>query len=239
MPLGPIDEPISIVDQVTDRLRQSILDGGLAPGAHLSVPRLAALLGVSRTPVREALVALEGAGLVVQRLRRGAVVFGGGPDDLRALFELREALDGMAARLAADRIDDGQRAELGAILCRHERALDEGAVDDHVRYDLAFHAYLRSCCGNDRIIRELARLHDQTLLVMRSTASTPGAMGAKVRRDHRAVFDAVVGGDPDAAERAARDHVRNIARFVERSRAAASATEPDPELVIASGSRTG
>lgn len=99
-------------------------------------------------------------------------------------------------------------------------------MDDHVRYDLAFHTAIRACCGNDRIIHHLGCLQDQTTLVMRSSASAPGAMGDKVRTDHRAILDAVLAGDPDGAERAARAHVRAIARFVDRNQTPAPRREP-------------
>src|SRR5436305_4452824 len=109
--LGPVERSSLLANDVADRLRDAILAGELQPGQRLSVPDLARLLDTSRTPVREALYVLERAGLAEIRPRRGAVVFGGGRESLREMLELREALDGMAARLAAQRMTDTERAQ--------------------------------------------------------------------------------------------------------------------------------
>src|SRR5688572_2944480 len=94
-----VADHVSLTDRVHDTLRSAILEGRLGAGAHLSVPALATQLGVSRSPVRDALFRLEGDGLVRTVPHRGAVVRGAGAEDIRELFELREALEGLAARL--------------------------------------------------------------------------------------------------------------------------------------------
>jgi DNA-binding GntR family transcriptional regulator len=209
-----------------------MLEGEFEPGMRLSVPDLARRLGVSRTPVREALFVLERDGLIVVRPRRGAVVFGGGRSDLDELFELREALDGMAARLAAERMTDDERAQLASILEQHDAALDASKVDEHVRLDVAFHEHLRSACRNERIAEALLRLQDQMAMVIRLSASTPGAMGEGVRTDHRAILDAVLSGDATKAERAARAHVRHIARFMSTNYSGPLGTEPSDAFPV-------
>ena len=84
--LSPVDQPDRLIERVETMLREAIVSGRLAPGAHLSVPEIARQLGVSRTPAREALFALERSGLVKVRPRRGAIVVAGGHADLRELF---------------------------------------------------------------------------------------------------------------------------------------------------------
>src|SRR4051812_40011798 len=159
--LNPVAQPQLLLDGVVERLRTAILDGVLTSGQRLSVPDLARTLGTSRTPVREALYALEQAGLVEIRPRRGAVVFGGGADTLAQMFELREALDGMAARLAAERMSDDERAAFADIAGRLDAALKAGDHEQHVTLDLAFHAAMRDGSHNPRLATDLVRLRDQ------------------------------------------------------------------------------
>lgn len=216
--LRPIAQPQLLLDGVVERLRTAILDGDLASGQRLSVPDLARTLGTSRTPVREALYALEQTGLVEIRPRRGAVVFGGGADTLAQMFELREALDGMAGRLAAERMSDDERVNLRRVATELDEALLAGDRERHLALDLAFHAALRDGAHNPRLAVDLGRLRDQMTIIMRSSSNVPGAMGRGTRSDHRAIARAALAGDADAAERAARKHVRNIAAFVMRAR---------------------
>jgi DNA-binding GntR family transcriptional regulator len=212
--LTPIASSQSLVAQVETRLREAILAGELPPGSHLSVPELARRLGVSRTPVREAVSALERAGLAELRPRYGAVVLGGGRDDLTDLFELREALDGMAARLAATRMSAAERSQLRHIMKRHTLAVRRGNVEQHVEYDTTFHQLVRDGAHNPKLAADLGRLRDQILLVLRAVSSQPGAMGRGVLHDHNAILDAILRCSADDAERAARQHVQAVLRFV-------------------------
>ncbi len=212
--LAPIDGHELLANRVELRLREAILSGELPPGSHLSVPELARRLGVSRTPVRDAVYALERAGLAELRPRQGAVVFGGGRDELTHLFELREALDGMAARLAATRMPPAQRRELQTVMKQHTGAIRRSDVDRHVELDIEFHRLIRDGAGNPRLAEDLGRLRDQIRLVMRAVSSEPGAMGRGVLADHHAILDAIVRSAPGDAERAARRHVRAVLQFV-------------------------
>jgi len=213
--LAPIEGSDSLAARVESRLREAILGGSLAAGSHLSVPELARRLGVSRTPVRDAIYALERAGLAELRPRQGAVVFGGDRKDLVHLFEVREALEGMATRQAAVRMTAEERAELATVMERHARAVAVGAVDRHVELDEQFHRLVNASARNPRLGTELGRLHDQIIVLAKSSAREPGAMGPGVLRDHRSILDAILRGDADEAEGAARRHVRAVRQFLE------------------------
>jgi DNA-binding GntR family transcriptional regulator len=212
--LTPLAGAQSLSALVEQQLRKAILSGELAPGARLSVPELARRLGVSRTPVRDAVAALERAGLAISRPRLGALVSGGGRDELVHLYEVRGALDGLAARLAASRMEPAERRALREVMRRHTAAVKARDADAHVACDVAFHRLLRDGAHNPRLAEELARLQDQILLVLRATSSQPGAMGRGVLHDHNAIMRAVLADDPDAAEQAARTHVEAVLRFV-------------------------
>jgi DNA-binding GntR family transcriptional regulator len=215
--LAPIEGHELLANRVELRLREAILAGELPPGSHLSVPELARRLGVSRTPVREAVYALERAGLAEVRPRRGAVVFGGGRDDLTHLFELREALEGMAARLAATRMPPAERRALRDVVERHTQAIRRADVDRHIELDTRFHRLIHDGARNPRLAEDLAQLRDQIVLVMRSVSLAPGAMGSGVLHDHNAILEAIVRSAPDDAEDAARRHIRAVLRFVSDS----------------------
>jgi DNA-binding GntR family transcriptional regulator len=210
--LQPIEDQLLLTHRVARSLREAILSGRIAAGSRLRVPELAAELGVSRTPAREALYVLERDGLVEVLPRRGAVVLHGSAQDLEELFAMREVLDGLAARLTAQRATESERRQVKTALADHLAALRAGDIDRYLELDLAFHALLTELSHNRRLVRARAQYSDQARLIM-LTASRPGAMGKGVANDHRAIAAAVVAADADAAEDAARSHVRRVRAY--------------------------
>jgi len=211
--MRPLGEGRSLLDRVSDSLRTAILSGELPPGARLSVPEIARQLNVSRTPAREALLRLQHEGLVEVNPRRGAIVLDGSMADLRELFQYREALEGMAARLAATEMSDRDKAAMRVAFERHVRAVDEQDVAAHARFDQAFHVAFVEGSGNRRIIEELERVRSLLTLLMNEMAAQPGALGAPIVTVHERLLRAIEEGDGEAAERAARNHVRGILEF--------------------------
>lgn len=207
--LTPLGERESLADSAYREIRQAILDGQLAPGARLSVPELAAQLGVSRSPIREALLLLEREGLATSSHNRGAVVATPDGQDLRDLYDVREVLEGLVARQAAERATEDDRAALAELWQQHEDAVAAGDLQRHMSTDLQFHQRLREAARNPRAIAVLDRLSDQIRLALYATAAQPGNP-EQALREHRTVLDAVLDGDPDRAERLARDHVARI-----------------------------
>jgi DNA-binding GntR family transcriptional regulator len=194
---------------VHERLRTSIVAGTLPPGSHLSVPELARRLGVSRSPVRDALLRLERTGLVSLVPRRGAVVLNPDADDLAQLFEIREALEGTAARLAAERMTDHERTGLAALVAEHSDAVAAGDQRRHVELDLAFHASIRAGTRNRRLVDSLDLLSDQIELAIYANAARRWSVD-RALREHRAIVDAITRRDADAAESAARTHIARV-----------------------------
>jgi DNA-binding GntR family transcriptional regulator len=212
--LSPVDQPDRLIERVETMLREAIVSGRLAPGAHLSVPEIARQLGVSRTPAREALFALERSGLVKVRPRRGAVVVAGGQADLRELFELREALEGMAARLAALRMPESGVSALQETLERHQAAIEAGDLDAHVRFDQEFHHRIAVGSGNERLASSIEQLRDQTSVLVRVNSHRPGAMDDGVLRAHGRVARSIARRDGDQAESRIREHIRAVLLFM-------------------------
>jgi DNA-binding GntR family transcriptional regulator len=212
--LGRVDHPDRLIERVETTLREAIVSGRLAPGSHLSVPEIARQLGVSRTPAREALLALERSGLVEVRPRRGAVVIAADRADLHELFELREALEGMAARLAAQRMADADVAALHAVVDEHRVAIAAGDLDAHVRLDQRFHHLIVAGAANQRLCGSVERLRDQTAFLVRANSPRPGGMDDGVIRAHGRVARSIERGDEDQAEIRMREHIRAVLRFM-------------------------
>lgn len=213
MSLNPIAPALPLAEQVANALRAAILTGHLPPGERLSVPEVARRMAVSRTPAREAMLILEREGLIVTRPRLGAVVAQGSNTDLADMLDIREALDGMAARLAATRMGPDEKHALALLLEEHDSALEAEDIERHIQLDLEFHRRLGAYSGNQRLGKALIDLERQIQLLMNTTSTAPGFVGRAVMRDHGAVVRAVIAGDADAAERAARAHVNRIRRF--------------------------
>lgn len=195
-----------VVDEATSALREAILSGEIAPGEQLSVPALSARLGVSRSPVREAVLALAAEGLAVERPRRGVVAIELGPDDADAIHEVREPLEGLAARLAAARIDAASLDALKAVLAEQARQVAASDEAGFFRTNAQFHALIARASGNPELPRLLGSLEGRMALALRRVAARPGHRKSALA-EHRAVLRALVEGDGAAAEAAMRAHL--------------------------------
>jgi DNA-binding GntR family transcriptional regulator len=207
----------SLVDVVTERLEAAIVSGALAPGSRLSEQGLAASLGVSRGPLREAIRRLEGRKLLHRTPNIGVRVASLSLRNLHEVLQIRERLEGLSCALAARYMSDAQVAELSAIVARHEaREAEAGDTDSYdVAEDSAFHAHIVSACRNERL-KEM--LSDDLNFLFRLYSDQLGGRrdrGAAVLGEHRAIVAAIVARDPPAAEAAMREHLRNARRHVE------------------------
>lgn len=207
--LAELSAPERLVDLVYASIRAAILRNELPPGQHLSVPEVARQLGVSRSPVREAVVRLERDGLVQSNPHRGAVVAQPDAQQLQELYEVREALEGFTARLAASRLDESEIEELRSLLQAHESALESGDLDDYVGTDLEFHAHVRRASRNPRLIQLHEMLEAQIRVALYATASQPGNMEL-AHWEHAELLAALEAGDPGLAEERARRHVERV-----------------------------
>lgn len=205
--MHPLKQRPDLTQEAYQALRDAILDGELPPGAPLAQESLAARLGVSRQPVLQALGLLKREGLVVERGRRGLAVAAFEPERIRDLYQVRAALDGLAARLAAKRGADPSGLE--PILARGEAALAEEDLHATILADIAFHDALYALCGNPETARAAAPLwpHFRRAMAAVLRAPDPAAgRGAQSWREHREIVAAVAAGDAETAENRAREH---------------------------------
>ena len=203
----PLIRESSLRQQALDELRRSVLSGRFQPGERLNEVEIAASLGVSRGPVREALQYLGSEGLISLVAHRGAFVPTFTAKRLGQLYEVRIALEGMAARIAAERGSTADIDDLRLTLEETVRALN--ALDD-VPYpsDLDFHRRIISISGNPELLGHTEKVHLQ-LTLARSRSGYQPQRARRAYQEHVLVFEALVDRDADAAEGAMREHLES------------------------------
>jgi DNA-binding GntR family transcriptional regulator len=205
-----LDIQPALIDQVHDRLLGAIADGTLASGQRLTQESVAAMLGVSRQPVSHALQVLKRRGFLIERGKRGLQVAPLDSRRIRELYLVREALDGLAARLAAQRVKSGEAtAEEGnaaeAALAAGRKLGARTSLSHLIDADVAFHSAIHTLSGNRAIVETVA---DQWPHFRRSMGLVLSVSGAQARYwdEHAAILESIVAGDATAAEEHARRH---------------------------------
>lgn len=156
-----IDEFLPLRDVVFNTLRQGILTGELKPGERLMEIPLAKRLGVSRTPIREAIRMLELEGLVTMVPRKGAEVARISGDDLKDVLEVRKALESLATNLAGKRITESQKNELRIAAEEFENATKTGDATTIAHADVKFHDVILNASGNKRLVQMVNNLAER------------------------------------------------------------------------------
>ena len=203
--------PALIRSQVLVNLRQAILDRRLAPGQRLIERELVELTGVSRTSVREALRELAAEGLVTAIPNKGTVVTSVSPEEARQLYQVRSVLEALAGRLFVDNAGAAQRKALVRALERVERQAAKGSPVLTAKD--AFYEVLFEGGGNDALRSVVGTLHARVSVLRSLSLSVPGRLQHSVK-ELRAIVDAVLAGDADAAAAACARHVEEAGRAV-------------------------
>ena len=205
-PLREIKVESSITDRVRDSIREAIIDGRLAPGSLHSVQTLATAFGVSRTPVREALIDLAGAGMVEFERNRGVRILQTSIHDLEEILSLRLLLEVPAAHRAAAQAGDETIAELRDELNAMREAAGRDDVVVTMVHDRRFHELINMASGNSRLAKYVDTLRDLILTRGVSTVGRSRDLTAIID-EHTAVLQAIEAHDPDAAARAMKEHL--------------------------------
>lgn len=192
---------------VFESLREAIILGRLKPGERLMEIQLAEEMGVSRTPVREAIRKLELEGFVVMVPRKGAYVAGISVKDIVDVFEVRAALEGMAAGLAAERITNEEMDQLERLLLKINKLGDED-FDAVVEGDTNLHELIYQASRNQRLVQIITHLQEQIQRFRMTSLSQPGR--TKIALDeHKAIVEAISDRNVDLAQSLAREHIEN------------------------------
>ncbi|WP_370400420.1 GntR family transcriptional regulator [Sulfitobacter sp. JB4-11] len=199
------------------RLEKAIMEGELGPGERLSESGLARRFGISRGPLREAIGQLEGRKLVTRVSNQGARVVSLSKDDLLDLLQVRESLEGMACRLASERMSEADLAQLENMLAAHEKtdAMQSGRGYFQAPGDGDFHQVILAACGNARLSGMLGNELYSLLRLYRHRLSMRPGRPAEALEEHKRILAALKARDPDAAEAAMRAHLRSSLSAVE------------------------
>ncbi len=192
-----------------DRLRQAIVAGELPPGAKINEPQLSRQFGISRGPLREAIRRLEGCKLVEIRPNAGAKVVSLNRSQVTEIYEIREALEGLACRLAARRAGAGDCLQLRQLLAEHEHQLQsvDGKHYDQQEGDLDFHFLIVQLSGNSQLFSLLCGELYHLLRLCRAQTSGIRARPARAFKEHHQIVDALERGDGELAELLMRRHI--------------------------------
>jgi DNA-binding GntR family transcriptional regulator len=185
-----------------DELKDSLQSGTYPPGSFLSERRLAAKLGMSKTPVKAALVRLETEGFVTISPQQGIVVREPSIHEVVDILDLREALESFVVRRIAGRLTEAQKAELRANLKAQAKAAQESDIEATTRLDAEFHILLCSFLGNREIVQVMERLREKLHGIILTVLKRDTTRMAPSYREHAAIAEAVMNGKGDlAAER--------------------------------------
>lgn len=211
-----IDEYLPLREVVFNTLRNAIIQGEFQPGERLMEITIANKLGVSRTPVREAIRMLELEGLVVMLPRRGAQVAHITVKDLKDALEVRMAIEALAVRLACERIDEAGKEEVKETCMKFKEAINTKLVPAIVEGDEAFHNSIYKASKNQKLIGLAQNLREQVYRY-RVEYVKDFSYHDKLIAEHDQITLAILKGDADSAEKVMKEHIYNQEQIVIRN----------------------
>ena len=225
--MPPAFDNLTLWQRVYDHLRDEIMGDRLPPGTELSEVALSRELAVSRGPIREAIGRLAAEGLVTVRPRRGAEVRSITPEELIDSYQVREALEVLAVRLAVPGITDAELAELDELVDRMSEHAKNGAVGDFFIANVAFHELLCELSGNSKLLEVYRRLAGEIGRFQARTLALRGSLDGSVT-EHRAILAAIRLRDADKAAELTSAHIRVPAQRLRETVSAAG--QPAAEM---------
>ncbi|MGE5390650.1 MAG: GntR family transcriptional regulator [Deltaproteobacteria bacterium] len=193
---------------VLEAIREAIINGTLKPRERLMEIQLAEELGVSRTPIREALRNLELEGFIVMVPRKGAFVADMTFKDIADIFEIRAALEGLAAALAAERVTDEELEGMERHLVEKADAIARGDMERLVEVDTGFHESIYKASRNERLQGIINNLREQIQRFRATSLAYPGRMKQSLE-EHRAIVEAIHARDAVLARQVTQEHIEN------------------------------
>jgi DNA-binding GntR family transcriptional regulator len=202
-------------------VKQHLLSGELAEGSRLTEEALSSQLGISKSPVREALTRLESEGLVIIESRRGAFVRRFSIRETRDLYDVREVLEVHAVSIA--KLSPAMLQQLADSVERTRHNLEQGDMVAHVEEDMRFHGIIAAATENDELCRILENVQHKSLL---SRAKTYHLSAATAPASHQKIYRALKQGDRAGAQQAMREHITFVRDALLESLEASTASSP-------------
>jgi DNA-binding GntR family transcriptional regulator len=212
---GLTQEP-SLIDRAYDAILAAIRDGRLSPGIRLNQDELAAKLQISRQPVGQALTILRSQGFVRDNGRRGLIVAPLEQDFVQSIYQLREALDPLAARLAAERCKPEDAAQAKRLIADGRRADRTGAMELLIEADMRLHLWIYQLAGNPLLAQTMDLCWSHLRRAMGYILRQPSSR-AIVWDEHELIVDAIVHGEAKKAEKLALQHTHGAADRLAKS----------------------
>ena len=209
----PISRAKTLKEQAYDKLKELIITGALEPGALQNEKRLAEALGVSRTPVREALLELSQEGMVTFVPGKGVEICKFTTQQVREVFEIRKIIEGYIIKKIASQVTPEDIKEIDENISNQEKMLLKTERLAFIEYDKQFHLYLASKIGNQQIESILDNLRDQMHLMGIRAVEDESRM-KQVIEEHRAIFSGLKEGSPQKAFDALIDHLENTEKTI-------------------------
>lgn len=207
----------SLVGQVYERILNEICDGTLPANTRLIQDELADAYEVSRQPVQQAIMLLRDRGFVSDAPKRGVVVAELNVTLLRSAYEVREVLDGLSCRLAAERSGGQAKARGQEIIARGREAIATGSVARQIAEDIAFHQFITEVSRNSAIEEAARPYWHHMRRIMGEVLRVENDMSANIWEEHAQILEAIVEKDAEKAERLGRAHIsRASAKFVSK-----------------------
>ena len=198
---------------VYEELKMQILTGKITPGMRMMEVELAESMGVSRTPIREAIKKLEQEGLVTIEPRKGAYASQISVKDMVDILEVRQDMEGLAAHMAAYRMTPKQMKLLEEIAEAYNRAVEDGNMADMIKYDTDFHNLIVESCNNNILTMMINQLQE-LLLRFRYVYYDNIKRAEKMPSEHSMIMEAIKDGRSDAARVSAEMHIERIKDMV-------------------------
>ena len=211
-----ISERQTLSDQVFTELKEAIIKGGLTQGSKIIEDDIAKQYGISRGPLREAIRRLEGLRLLVRKPRAGTRVVTLTHSMMEEIYTVREALEGMSARLAATRMSDIEIAELQQLLESHQSTIDQSKGKEYFQRegDLDFHFRIAKASNNQWLMDLLSSELYQLLRMCRHRSSQTPERPLRALSEHKQITEAIANRDPELAELLMRRHISGAWKIV-------------------------
>ncbi|MDO4176248.1 MAG: GntR family transcriptional regulator [Bacillota bacterium] len=200
-------------EMVYEELKMQILTGAIIPGTRMMEVELAEEMGVSRTPIREAIRKLEKEGLVTIEPRRGAYASMISTEDMVEILEVRQDLEGLAAFFAAERMQPAQLDELKAVSASYNEAVTRGSMEDMIKFDTRFHRIIVDSCHNKILVQMIEQLQE-LVLRFRYIYYDNFKRAENMPEEHEAILKAIESKDTNLAREAADVHIDRLKTMV-------------------------
>lgn len=212
--LERIQKHPSLKEEAYQRIKTLILSDGLDGGDMLDIDRLASELGISRTPLREAILGLEKEGLVETIPYKGTFVVEVSKKDVGEIYQVREVLEPLAVRLATPVIPNEDLEEMGVLFASVGDEIGRGHFEHHFQSDTQFHDLIIRHCGNEVLQQVLGTLTDRIYRIRVFSRNWPGRHMKQSFQEHGLILGAIMERDVAKAERLMAEHVEGAGKRI-------------------------